>query len=90
MTYAQTDRKAPAVLAALAVAQVFRKQGEVKARPATDGEQIETILGSGVKETTNSAGKTAHWAHFSVGGFLFYNFIFSAQNLRSDTYGLGV
>ncbi len=60
MTYAQTDRKAPAIMAALAVAQVFRKQGEVKARPATDGEQIETILGSGVKETTNSA-KLGDW-----------------------------
>ncbi len=59
-TYQQVDRKATEILAALATAQVFRKQGQVKARPATEGEQIETILGSGVKETTNSA-KLGDW-----------------------------
>jgi PGDYG protein len=49
------DRKAPAILAALAVAPIYKKQGRVHARPAVAGEHITTTLATGVKETDNTA-----------------------------------
>ncbi len=55
MTFLKIDRKASAILAALATAPVFKKQGEVVARPAVAGENITTTLASGTKETDNAA-----------------------------------
>lgn len=51
------DRKAPEVMAALAEAPIFKKQGLVKARPALPGEKIVTKLASGAEETVNTAGE---------------------------------
>ncbi|MFA6604036.1 MAG: PGDYG domain-containing protein [Patescibacteria group bacterium] len=50
------DRKSPEILSALASAPVYKKQGRVRARPAVAGEEITTVLESGVKETENKAG----------------------------------
>lgn len=52
--YRKIDRKAAEILTALANAPVFKKQGQVKARPAVTGEKIDTMIG-GVKETENTA-----------------------------------
>lgn len=53
--FTKIDRKSPEIIAVLASAPVFKKQGRVEARPATAGEQITTILASGSKETANTA-----------------------------------
>lgn len=55
MTFKKIERKAPEIMAALANASVFKKQGQVKARPAVVGEEITTTLEGGAKETTNTA-----------------------------------
>ncbi len=51
----EVDRKSPDILAALAKAPVYRKQGQVNARLAETGEKIATMLASGAKETDNTA-----------------------------------
>ncbi len=53
--YRKIDRKAAEILAALANAPVFKKQGQVKAHLAVVGEEVTTTLGSGKKETENKA-----------------------------------
>lgn len=55
MEFEKVDRKAPKILAALAVANVYKKQGRLNARPAIAGEKVITKLASGVQETTNVA-----------------------------------
>ena len=54
MSFKQVDRKADNILAALASAPVFKKQGQVKARPGVPGEQVVTKLADGSEETTNT------------------------------------
>ena len=49
------ERKSTEILSALSSAPVFKKQGQVNARPATKGEAVTTTLASGVKETENTA-----------------------------------
>lgn len=49
------DRKSPEILTALASATIFKKQGQVNARPAVAGEMITTTLANGAKETNNTA-----------------------------------
>lgn len=53
--HTRIDRKHPHILAALAAASVFNKQGTVLARKAVTGEKVATVLGSGAKETDNTA-----------------------------------
>lgn len=60
MEFTKIDRKSADVLAALAVAPVFKKQGTVKARQAAEGEQVATVMASGHTETTNTA-KAGDW-----------------------------
>ena len=55
MTLEKIDRKALEIMNALANATVFKKQGQVKARPAVVGEDITTTLEGGTKETVNTA-----------------------------------
>lgn len=61
------DRKALEILNALASAPVFKKQGQVRARRAVPGEVIETVLGSGVMETVNTASED-EWVVTNPGG----------------------
>lgn len=49
------ERKSQKIMDALATAQIFKKQGVVKAHKAELGEEITTTLESGAKETTNKA-----------------------------------
>lgn len=49
------DRKSKEITEALANAPIYKKQGLVKARQATPGEEITTILQGGAQETTNKA-----------------------------------
>lgn len=58
--FTQVDRKSPEIMSALAIAQVFKKQGNVEGRPAVVGEKIATVLASGVTETNNTA-KEGDW-----------------------------
>lgn len=58
--FKKIDRKSPEIMSALAEAPIFKKQGQVRARPAVEGEQIVTILASGAKETSNIA-KVGDW-----------------------------
>ncbi|MBI2064492.1 MAG: hypothetical protein HYT62_00340 [Candidatus Yanofskybacteria bacterium] len=51
----KVDRKASKIMRALAEAPLFKKQGQVKARPAVPGERVTTTLASGVDETANTA-----------------------------------
>ncbi|MEK7602230.1 MAG: PGDYG domain-containing protein [Patescibacteria group bacterium] len=53
--FEKIDRKAPALMGALASAPVFKKHGQVHARRAVVGESIITTLESGIKETENTA-----------------------------------
>lgn len=53
--FQKVDRKSPEIMEALANAQVYRKQGQVRAHRAEVGEQITTTLASGAKETVNTA-----------------------------------
>ena len=53
--YRKIDRKAAEILAALATAPVFKKQGQVNARPSVAGEEATPTLGGGQKETDNKA-----------------------------------
>ena len=55
MTHKYVDRKAPEIMAALAGAVLFKKQGQVNARPAVSGEKITTTLEGGAKETVNTS-----------------------------------
>ena len=55
MTFTKVDRKAPEVMQALAEAPLFKKQGQVEARPAVLGERVTTTLASGANETVNTA-----------------------------------
>ena len=55
MTLEKIDRKAPEIMQALAEAPLFKKQGQVKARPAVPGEKVTTTLASGANETVNTA-----------------------------------
>lgn len=63
----QVDRKSPAIMAALASAQIFKKQGVVSARSATIGETIVTTLESGAQETVNTA-KEGDWVMTNPSG----------------------
>lgn len=53
--FKKIDRKASEILEALAQAPLFKKQGQVQARPAVPGEKITTTLASGAQETVNTA-----------------------------------
>ena len=55
MTFSKVDRKSPKILNALSSADVFKKQGRVNARPATEGEKVITTLANGQEETVNTA-----------------------------------
>ncbi len=55
MARAKVDRKASEIMQALSIAKIFKKHGEVRARVAIAGEEIITILKSGVKETMSKA-----------------------------------
>lgn len=65
--FEKTDRKSPEIMAALAEAPIFKKQGHVQARPAVEGEQIVTKLASGAEETTNTA-KANDWVMTNPSG----------------------
>ncbi len=67
MTSKSIDRKSPAIMAALAVATVYKKQGQVNARPAIAGEVVVTTLKNGSKETTNTA-KEGDWVMTNPSG----------------------
>lgn len=67
MSFKKVDRKSPEVMSALASAPVYRKQGAVRARPATSGEQITTTLASGATETVNTA-KDGDWVMTNPSG----------------------
>lgn len=54
-SFLEVNRKSPDILNALAEAPIYKKQGYVKARPATPGEEITTMLKNGAKETVNKA-----------------------------------
>ncbi|OHA86069.1 MAG: hypothetical protein A2591_01625 [Candidatus Yonathbacteria bacterium RIFOXYD1_FULL_52_36] len=54
------DHKAPEIMSALAKAPVFKKQGQVDARPAVVGEEIITTLEGGAEEMLNIA-QTGDW-----------------------------
>lgn len=54
------DRKAPEIATALLAAPLFKKQGQVSARPAVTGEEIVTVLADGTLETRNTA-KEGDW-----------------------------
>ncbi len=58
--FEKIDRKSPEIITALVKAPIFKKQGLVQARPATEGEVIVTKLASGAEETTNTA-KVDDW-----------------------------
>ncbi|HBM45457.1 MAG: hypothetical protein UT05_C0009G0014 [Parcubacteria group bacterium GW2011_GWF2_38_76] len=49
------NRKSTEIMEALAKAPIYKKQGQVTARPAVNGEEITTTLESGAKETVNRA-----------------------------------
>jgi len=53
--FRKIDRKAQEIMITLAGAPVFKKQGQVNARPAAVGEEITTTLEGGAKETINTA-----------------------------------
>src|SRR3989338_3769751 len=53
--FTKIDRKAPEIMQALVEAPVFKKQGQVLARPAVPGEKVTTTLASGANETVNTA-----------------------------------
>ncbi len=55
MEFSHIDRKSPEIMATLANAPIYQKQGLVQARPAVLGEKIVTTLASGAQETTNEA-----------------------------------
>lgn len=55
MVFEKIDRKSPGIMSALANARVFKKYGQVKARPAVVGEKITTTLQGGAEETVNTA-----------------------------------
>lgn len=65
--FTKTDRKSPEIMTALAIAQVFKKQGQVQARPAVAGEKIATVLASGTTETNNTA-KEGDWVMTNPSG----------------------
>jgi hypothetical protein len=65
--FQQIDRKSPEIMSALAQAPVYKKQGQVEARPATVGEEITTTLEGGAKETVNKAGE-GDWIMTNPGG----------------------
>jgi hypothetical protein len=65
--YERIDRKSTEILAALAEAPVFRKQGEVHARRALAGEKITTVLANGMIETVNTAHE-GDWIVTNVSG----------------------
>ena len=54
--FQQIERKSPEIMNALAKAPIYKKQGQIKARTATAGEEITTTLEGGTKETVNKAG----------------------------------
>lgn len=53
--FQKIDRKSTKIMTALAGAPVYKKQGLVKARPATPGEEVRTTLQGGAEETVNRA-----------------------------------
>ncbi len=55
MVVEKVDRKAPKIMAALAVAIIYKKQGTVRARRAVVGEKVTTTLSDSREETTNTA-----------------------------------
>lgn len=61
------DRKSPEILAVLGSALIYKKSGRVNARRAVAGEVIETVLGSGLKETKNTAAE-GDWVLTNLGG----------------------
>lgn len=65
--FQQIDRKSPEIVAALADAPIYKKQGQVKARPATVGEEITTTLEGGAKETVNTSNE-GDWIMTNPGG----------------------
>jgi len=55
LKFEKIDRKSPEILEALKNAPLYRKFGNIEARPTTPGEKITTILADGRKETENTA-----------------------------------
>ncbi len=53
--FQSVDRKAPKIMEAIRRAPIFKKQGQVEARPAVPNEKIITTLATGSKETVNKA-----------------------------------
>lgn len=53
--YLQIERKSPEILALISESPVYKKVGEVHARPAVEGEIITTTLSSGEEETSKTA-----------------------------------
>lgn len=68
--FKKIDRKAPEIIKALETAQVFKKQGQVRARAAKIGETITTKLASGAKETDNTA-KEGDWIVINPSGEMY-------------------
>lgn len=58
LRYTHIDRKSKEILQALAAAPLYKKIDTVKARPATAGEVIHTIVNDKKVETTNVAKET--------------------------------
>jgi hypothetical protein len=79
MNHQHIDRKSDAIMAALATAPIFQKQGLVQAHPAAVGESIETVLASGASETTNTANE-GDWIVTNPSG---EKYIISEQKFKS-------
>jgi PGDYG protein len=77
------ERKSPEIILAIQTASVYKKQGQVKARLALEGEEVETIMASGHKETSNVA-KAGQWIVTNPSG---ESYIISSDkfNSRYDT-----
>jgi len=87
--FEKVDRKSPEIMTALALAPIFKKQGQVQARPAVEGEQIVTKLASGAEETTNTA-KVNDWVMTNPSGeqYIIGKDKFFGRYEPSDTEGI--
>jgi hypothetical protein len=63
----QIDRKDSKIIDSLITSPIYKKYGNVKAKPAIVGEKITTVLESGAKETTNTANE-GDWVVTNPGG----------------------
>jgi hypothetical protein len=72
MNYTKIVPKSPEIMASLAEARVFHKQGVIRARKAIVGEVIITTLANGAFETSNPAAE-GDWIITNPGGEQYLN-----------------